>query len=282
MRILITGHKGQLGRLLCQALKDHDLALADLPEVDITDPDQIVRAIAAFRPGLVLHVAALTDTAGCQRNPDLAYRVNALGTRNVALGCQQAGAALLYISTNEVFDGRKGEPYLEWDPVNPLSVYARSKQAGEWYVQNLLQRFYIVRIAWLYSRGAASFVTKTLQWARSGQTLRIVTDEIATPTYGPDLAQAIARLVGQGAVQPLYGVYHLTNGGQCSRYEWAERILSLAGQAPGTIVPAVLADFPDAVPKPAQSVLRNFCGAQWGITLRPWEEALAEYFAGAD
>jgi dTDP-4-dehydrorhamnose reductase len=279
MRILLTGHKGQLGRALQQALDRHTLALADLPETDITNPGQIIQAIADLAPDLVVHPAAYTDTAGCQRDPDLAYRVNALGTRNVAWGCQRASAALLYISSNEVFDGRKGEPYLEWEPTNPLSVYARSKQAGEWYVQTLLERHYIVRIAWLYSRGAGSFITKTLQWARTNQALRIVTDEIATPTYAPDLAQAIAQLIEiRSGGQPAYGVYHFTNSGQCSRYDWARRILALAGLGAVPVTPALLADFPEAVPKPANSALRNFCGSELGIKLRPWEEALEEYF----
>ena len=274
MRILITGHKGQLGRALQQAFAGHDLALADLPETDITDPEAIGGAIAKFRPDLVLHPAAYTDTTGCQRDPDLAYRVNALGTRNVALGCQRAGAALLYISTNEVFDGRKSEPYLEWEPVGPLSVYARSKQAGEWYVQSLLERFYIVRIAWLYGGGPSSFVSKTLEWASKNKELRVVTDEVATPTYLPDLVAAIVALVRR----PVYGVYHFTNAGACSRYDWARRILALAGLTGVRVAPAALADFPDAVPKPAYSVLRNFCGADLGITLRPWEEGLEDYF----
>ena len=161
-------------------------------------PEAIAEAIADFRPDLVLHPAALTDTAGCQRDPDLAYRVNALGTRNVALGCQRAGAALLYISTNEVFDGRKAEPYLEWEPVGPLSVYARSKQAGEWYVQRLLERYYIVRIAWLYGGGAQLLRHQDagLGDARASE-LRVVTDEVATPTYVPDLVEAIVSLVRQ-------------------------------------------------------------------------------------
>lgn len=274
MRILITGHKGQLGRALQQAFAGHDLALADLPETDITDAAGTAALITGFRPDLVLHPAALTDTTACQRDPDLAYRVNALGTRNVALGCQRAGAALLYISTNEVFDGAKREPYLEWEPVGPISAYARSKQAGEWYVQSLLDRYYIVRIAWLYGGGPSSFVTKTLEWARKSNDLRVVTDEVATPTYLPDLVQAIAALVRQ----PVYGVYHLTNAGACSRYEWARRILALAGRGDVAVSPAVMADFPAAVPKPAYSVLRNFCGADLGITPRPWEEGLEEHF----
>ncbi len=274
MRILLTGYKGQLGRALHQALRDHTLALADLPETDITNPPQIIQAIADFRPDVVIHTAAYADTAGCQRDPDLAYRANTLGTRNVALGCQQAGAALLHISSNEVFDGRKGEPYLEWEATNPLSVYARSKQAGEWYVQSLLERFYIVRLAWLYSQGAASFVTKTLQWVQTSEELQVVTDEIATPTYAPDLVQAIVKLINQ----PIYGIYHLTNSGQCSRYEWAQRILTLAGLGHVTIAPALLADLPEAVPKPVNSALRNFIGAELGITLRPWQDALEEYF----
>ncbi len=274
MRIFLTGHKGQLGRALHRAFSEHDLAVADLPEADITDAASTIQAIADFRPDLVLHPAALTDTTLCQRDPDLAYRVNALGTRNVALGCQRAGATLLLISTNEVFDGRKAEPYLEWDATNALSVYAQSKLAGEWYVQRLLQRYYIVRIAWLYGNGPSSFVTKVLEWAKTSAELRVVTDEVATPTYVPDLVKAIVSLVRQ----PVYGVYHFTNGGSCSRLQWAERILALAGRSGVSVAPARLADFPLAVPKPAYSVLRNFCGQDLGITLRPWEEALQDYF----
>jgi len=178
---------------------------------------------------------------------------------------------MLYISTNEVFDGQKTEPYLEWEQPNPLNVYARSKLAGEWYVQMLLERFYIVRIAWLYSRGAPSFVTKILQAAEEQQEPRVVTDEVATPTYAPDLAAAIAALIRQ----PVYGIYHFTNADQCSRYEWALKILEFAGrQVP--VHPVTMSEFPGATVKPPYSVLRNFCGAALGITLRPWEEALAE------
>jgi dTDP-4-dehydrorhamnose reductase len=274
MRIFITGHKGQLGRALHQAFLDHDLALADLPETDVTDAAQTIQAIADFRPDLVLHPAAFTDTVACQRDPDLAYRVNALGARNVALGCQRVGAALLYISTNEVFDGLKTEPYLEWDAPHALSVYAQSKLAGEWYVRSLLQRYYVVRIAWLYGNGPSSFVNKVLQWAQTSRELRIVADEVATPTYVPDLVTAIVDLVRQ----PIYGVYHFTNSGSCSRLEWARRILALSGRAGVSVVPAQMAELPLATPKPAYSVLRNFCGRELGITLRPWDDALQEYF----
>jgi dTDP-4-dehydrorhamnose reductase len=252
MRIFITGHKGQLGRALHQAFLDHDLALADLPETDVTDAAQTIQAIADFRPDLVLHPAAFTDTVGCQR----------------------VGAALLYISTNEVFDGLKTEPYLEWDAPHALSVYAQSKLAGEWYVRSLLQRYYVVRIAWLYGNGPSSFVNKVLQWAQTSRELRIVADEVATPTYVPDLVTAIVDLVRQ----PIYGVYHFTNSGSCSRLEWARRILALSGRAGVSVVPAQMAELPLATPKPAYSVLRNFCGRELGITLRPWDDALQEYF----
>ena len=271
MRIFITGHKGQLGRALWRALAGETLLGVDLPELDITDAPSISQAIADFRPEVVLHPAAYTDTAGCERDPDLAYRVNALGTRNVALACQRVGAVLLYISTNEVFDGRKSEPYLEWEQPNPLNVYARSKLAGEWYVQMLLERFYIVRIAWLYSREAPSFVTKILQAAQEQPELSVVTDEVATPTYAPDLAAAIAALIRQ----PIYGLYHFTNAGQCSRYEWALKILELAGRHV-PVRPVATREYPGATLKPPYSVLRNFCGAALGIALRPWEEALEE------
>ena len=149
MRVLITGGEGQLGRDLRSALAEHEVQSTDLPELDVTDPSAVLDAISSFRPEVVIHAAALTDTVRCETEPDLAYTVNALGARNVALACQRADAAMLYISTNEVFDGAQREPYLEFDEPNPLNVYARSKLAGERFVQTLLPRHYVVRTAWL-------------------------------------------------------------------------------------------------------------------------------------
>ena len=275
MRIFITGHKGQLGSALQQAFAGHDLALADLPETDITDASAIAGAIGAFRPDLVLHPAALTDTARCQREPDLAYRVNALGTRNVALGCQRAGAPLLYISTNEVFDGRKTEPYLEFDAANPINAYGRSKLAGETVVRDLLTRFYIVRTAWLYGQEGNHFVSKIIHRADKEGRLRVVADEVGSPTYTQDLASGVRRLVQTGA----FGVYHFVNDGVASRYDLARQIMQLCGRGHVPVEPITLAEFSRPSTPPPYTPLRNFCGAALGITFRPWQAALAEYLS---
>ncbi len=275
MRILITGAKGQLGRVLMRRLAPHTLLGIDLPEVDLTDLAAARSNLAAFRPELVIHAAAYTDVDGAARNPDLAYRVNALGTRNVTVAAETVGAAVLAISTNEVFDGAKAEPYLEFDPVNPINPYARSKLAAEQFIRELTTRFYIVRTAWLYGLGGNNFVKKILTRADSDGRLRVVTDEVSSPTYAEDLVSAIEQLMLTGA----YGTYHFTNEGACSRFEFAQEILKQTGRGHIPIEPIVLADYPRPSTPPPYAPLRNFCGAQIGITLRPWRDALADYLA---
>lgn len=275
MRIAITGSAGQLGQALQEVLSGEELLLIDLPEHDITNYAKLYRLVVDFQPQVVIHAAAFTDVDGCELKPEVAYRVNALGTQNIALACQSCDAAMVYISTDYVFDGTKNEPYWEWDRPNPQSVYARSKLAGEYYTQTLLRKFYIVRTAWLYSRTGMNFVKKVLQLADQHDKLYFVTDEVGSPTYAPDLAEALRKLIAY----PLYGIYHLTNTGVCSRYEWAKAILELAGRPDYPLFPTQGYTRPAKVP--AYCELRNFCAAtQLGITLRPWREALADYFHG--
>jgi dTDP-4-dehydrorhamnose reductase len=273
MRIFITGCKGQLGRALYAALAEHTLAGCDLPELDIADRSAIGAAIADFGPDVVIHTAAWTDVDGCAREPERAYRVNALGTQNVALACAACGAAMAHISTNEVFDGTATEPYREWDPPHPTNPYARSKAAGEWFVRHLLCRFYVARTAWLYASGGRNFPHRMVQLADERGTLRVVTDEVGNPTYAPDLASAIAALVQTGA----YGVYHLTNAGYCSRYDFAREILRISEREHVPIEPITLDDFQRASTPPRFAPLANTAAAALDIELRPWQEALKEF-----
>jgi len=275
MRIFITGCKGQLGRALYAALEGETLSGCDLPDLDITDREPITAAIVDFRPDVVIHAAAWTHVDGCARDPERAYRVNALGTQNVALACAQAGAAMVYISTNEVFDGEAREPYREWDPIRPINPYGRSKAAGEWFVRHLLTRFYIVRTAWLYAPGGRNFPHRIVQLADERGTLRVVTDEVGNPTYAPDLAAALADLIRTEA----YGVYHLTNSGYCSRYEFAREILRLTGREHVSVEPITLDQFRRDSTPPRFAPLANTAGAALGIVLRPWQEALTEFLA---
>lgn len=273
-RIAITGHLGQLGRSLQSVLANRTLLLLDLPESDITDP-AIVDRIADFEPDVVIHPAGYTNVDRAEQEPELAYRVNSWGTRNVALACQRTGAAMVYVSTNEVFDGTAHNPYHEWDGVNPTSVYARSKAAGERVVRSLLQEFYIVRVAWLFAPGGSNFVSKIIAAADKHGALRVVDDEFGNPTYAPDAAVAIRRLIATDH----YGIYHFTNSGFCSRYEFAREILRLAGRETVDVAPIPSSEWPRAATPPLRAILANAAGSQLGITLRPWQEALRAYFA---
>lgn len=275
MRIVITGHKGQLGTALQNALSGAELLGLDLPEHDITDPPSIAEAIVEYQPNVVIHGAAMTNVDGCEQEPETAYRVNALGTQNIAIACGRCGAAMVHVSTNDVFDGKLGRPYYEWDTPSPQSVYAHSKAAAEFYVRTLLNRFYIVRTSWLYAREGENFVTKIIRAADKYGQLRVVTDEVATPTYAPDLAEAISQLIHTGH----YGIFHFANSGTCSRYEWARRLLELSGRGNIPIEPITADQWQRAAPPPLYAPILNFAGAALGITLRPWEEALQDYFA---
>ena len=275
MRIVITGHRGQLGTALQNALSGAELLGLDLPEHDITDPLSISETIIEFRPNVVIHGAAMTNVDGCEREPETAYRVNTLGTQSIAVACEQCGAALVHVSTNDIFDGKLGRPYYEWDTPSPQSVYAHSKAAAEFYVRTLLNRFYIVRTSWLYARGGENFITKIIRAADTHGQLRVVTDEVATPTYAPDLARAISQLIRTGH----FGIYHLTNSGSCSRYEWAKRILELSGRSEIPVEPITADQWQRDAPPPLYAPIPNFVGAALGITLRPWDQALQDHFA---
>ncbi len=274
MRIVITGALGQLGTAMQAALAGADLILIDVPDWDITDPRQVSR-MADLKPEVVIHCAAMTDVDGCARNPDLAYRINTFGTQNVALACQRAGAAMVHISTNEVFDGTATEPYREFDSRRAINPYGASKLAAERVATRLLTKLYVVRISWLFARGRPNFVSKMVDLADKHGQLRVVTDEVANPTYAPDLAAAVARLIQTEH----YGVYHLVNEGYCSRYEFAVEIMKQSGREHVPVLPITSDQLQRPSTPPPFAPLRNTFGAALGITLRPWQEALADYFS---
>ena len=254
-------------------MSEDTLTGCDLPELDITDREAIRQAIVDFGPHVVIHAAAWTNVDGCAREPDKAFLANAIGTQNVALACAACDAAMVFVSTNEVFDGKATQPYREWDTPQPINPYGHSKAAGEWFVRHLLHRFYIARTAWLYASGGRNFPHRIMQLADERGTLQVVADEIGNPTYTPDLASAIAALVKTEA----YGAYHLTNSGSCSRYDFAREILRLTGRNQIPVEPITQSDFERASVPPAFAPLANTAAAAVGIRLRPWQEALAEF-----
>lgn len=271
MRVVITGAGGQLGRSLQEVFAGEDIIPLKKADLDIRK-DEAIERLVALRPDLVLHAAAMTDVDGCELDPAAAMEINGEGTRRVAEACEEGGAVLVYISTDYVFDGQRDEPYAEQDPSNPINVYGRSKLEGEKHVQALVVKHYIVRTAWLYGRGRENFVEKVIRRAREQPEMYMVTNEVGSPTYTPDLAQGIWRLVQHKQ----YGIFHLTNPGHCSRYEFAKEILQLAGKADYPLYPSKGYERP-AKPPP-HAILANNRAAALGITLRPWEEALAAYF----
>jgi dTDP-4-dehydrorhamnose reductase len=249
---------------------------ADRPEVDVTRPEQIETALAAARPEVVIHCAAMTDVDGAARDPALAFRVNGMGAQNVALACAKVGAALVYISTNEVFDGAAATPYFEFDPPRPINSYGRSKLAGEWFAARFAPRFYIVRTAWLSGPTGRNFVHRIQQLADERGQLQVVTDEIANPTFVGDLADAIVKLIQTGRS----GIYHLTNAGYCSRFDYAREILRLTGRGHVPVLSITRAQFKRASTPPEFTTLANTAAAALGIELRPWQEALSEFLQG--
>lgn len=275
MKIAITGSDGQLGRALQRVIDDsHDVIPLTHAKFDIRALSA-VSTLADLKPDVVIHTAAMTNVDASAREPVEAFRINAFGTQNVALACQRSGAALVYISTNEVFDGTKPAPYLEFDPPHPINAYGKSKLAGEWYAQHLVEKFYIVRTAWLYGRDGGKFPDKILAAAGQQPSLAVVQDEIGNPTFVPDLAFALTQLIATEQ----YGLYHLVNAGAVSRYEWAVEILRLAN-VPRPVRPISLSEYSRSSAPPPNGALENFAAAmQLGITLRPWQDALHDFFA---
>lgn len=278
MRILITGGDGQLGRALQRALAEHDVTALPHADLDVSDAARVSQAIAAAKPDAVVHCAALTDTARCEREPALAEAINARGTGYVAQAAAAHGAMLVAISTNEVFAGDASEPYAEDAVTNPVNAYGRSKAEGERLTIAAHAGAIIVRTSWLYGDGASNFVEKVRAAAAARRPLRFVDDEIATPTSATGLAEGIRAL---GEAHAPAGIYHLANEGTASRYEWAREILQLTGFGAAPIERVTTAELRaagyDGPVKPPYSVLANTRARALGIALPAWQDALAAH-----
>ena len=273
MRIVLTGADGQLGVELVPTLSVHGEVIGTtIADLDVTDHDCADR-IATLAPDWVVHAAAATDVDGCEREAERGMAVNAEGTRRVAEGCRRAGAGLVYLSTDYVFDGRKGAPYTEGDAPAPLNAYGRSKLEGERAVRSLASRWLIVRTAWLYGTHGKNFVKTILEKVKAREALRVVDDQVGSPTYAADLAGAVALLLSRGRT----GVFHVTNNGSCSWYDFALEILRLAGADSTCLSRITSEELNRPARRPAYSVLENSAWKAAGLPpLRPWPEALAD------
>jgi dTDP-4-dehydrorhamnose reductase len=290
LRILVIGAAGQLGHDLLKTFSpDHEVVGADIPgtgtghDVDITDPESVNSLIVDVRPDLVINSAAFTNVDGCEAQKELCWSVNADGAGNIARACagleaEEYGAigkipvVMIHISTDYVFDGSKDEAYTENDPDAPLGEYGRSKLAGEKQVmETLRQRCMIVRTAWLFGDNGANFVKTMLKLGRERDQLKVVNDQTGSPTYAGHLAIAIKELVETRLNKP--GVYHMTNSGQCTWYDFAAEIFRLAG-VDIDLKPTTTAEFGAPAPRPAFSVLANTRAPE--IRLPDWHDGLIE------
>ena len=271
MRIFITGSDGQLGHELAQVLGSEELFLGREPDQDITHV-KILDQISSFRPQGVIHAAAYTDVDGCEKNRDLAHRVNAVGTHQVAQATEKSGAKMVYISTDYVFSGRKRKPYTETDTPSPINVYGQSKWEGEQFVQQTCSRHVILRTSWLYGRVGKNFVRTILNKSTQEAELRVVDDQVGCPTYAKDLAEVISVIMKQD----VYGLYHAAGQGTCSWFEFAEEILKLAGISKKVIAMGTQ-ELKRPARRPRYSVLSQKKLNGLGISLRNWKEALQEF-----
>lgn len=282
MKVLVTGGAGRLGGKLVEVLaaQGHAVTGADIVGEQVIRLDTgnfaaTRNVIADLKPDLVIHAAAWTDVDGCAREPEKAIAINGFGTQQVALAAAEVGAAVLYVSSNEVFDGKARQAYGEYDVTHPINPYGYSKWVGERALVNINPKHYIVRTSWLFAHGGKNFIQAVLANAAAGKRLRIVTDEVANPTYNDDLAAAIAKLVETER----YGIYHLVNEGSCSRHAFARYFLDKAGYKDMPVEKISVAEWPRASVPPTYASLHNLAGRQIGITLRPWQAAVDDFLA---
>ncbi|WP_183559711.1 dTDP-4-dehydrorhamnose reductase [Paenibacillus endophyticus] len=279
MKMIITGANGQLGRELTEwKTETADIIGFGRNELDITSLTACRNLFSIHRPDVVIHCAAYTAVDKAESEPDEAFRVNAAATRNVAVAAREVGAKLCYISTDYVFDGTGITPYFEYDRTNPQTVYGKSKLAGELAVQMLHDRFFIVRTSWVYGKYGNNFVKTMLKMAGERDQLKVVSDQVGSPTYTYDLAAFLLELVHTD----YFGVYHASNSGICSWYDFAIAIFedsAISIQAD----PCATADFPRPAPRPAYSVLDHTAIRSNGFQpLRPWREALNHYLKDSE
>ncbi|MEY2406641.1 MAG: dTDP-4-dehydrorhamnose reductase [Acidimicrobiaceae bacterium] len=270
MRVLITGAGGQVGRELvelCEAAGDEVIA-CDHVALDVGDRDAVLQAVLSTQPDAVVHAGAWTAVDACESDPDRAMRVNALGSRNVAEASRKAGAHLVYVSTDYVFDGTKPTPYDEWDRPSPASVYGRSKWAGEHEVAVVSGgEATVVRISWVCGEHGANMVKTALRLAADGVNPKFVDDQIGNPTIVSDLVPVLRRF----AVERRPGLFHVTNQGALSWFEFVREVYAAAGHDPDRVTPITTAELdpPRPAPRPANSVLDNAALRLAGIELLP-------------
>jgi len=280
MRCLVTGSEGMLGTELVEFLRrqNEEVVGWDLPKHDVTDVEKTINGIHQVGPDVVFHLAARTDVDGCEDDVAGATSVNFQGTWAVALGVEELSRKVVYVSTDYVFDGRSNRPYRESDKANPLSVYGRTKLMGENAITRTCRHHFIVRTSWLYGKHGRNFVDTIRQKSAQVPRIEVVGDQVGSPTFARDLCRPLWDL----ARSKYFGLYHVTNSGQCSWFELAQEVVKLTGSK-SEVVPIDTATAARRAPRPAYSVLENReFKRRFGKELRPWQEALRGYISGKD
>mgnify|MGYP001617263023 FL=1 len=281
MKILVTGARGMLGRYLVGMLSNLPVAgnvglevtATDIEQLDITHPQNTLRFVSGCKPDVIVNCAAFTNVDACETQVSGAFAVNAGGAKNVAMAGKEVGAKIVHISTDYVFDGSKMDSYCETDRPNPLSVYGKSKLEGELAIQEIADNYAILRTAWVFGPYRRNFVTAILERGKKDRKVSVVIDQHGSPTYTADLSQAVWNVISQD----VRGLYHFTNTGRCSRYDWAKKIFELTGEQV-SVLPVKTADYKRAAVVPQNSALN--CAKYLlatGHKIRPWQEALEEY-----
>ena len=278
MKIIVTGANGQLGRAVNEEYADSShiqLINTDVGELDITDVNKVLEFAREVKPDAIINCAAHTNVDACETQQDLAYKINAIGARNMAIAARETGARLMHISTDYVFEGNGTRPYTEFDKVNPISVYGETKLAGENFVRQFADRFYIVRTAWLYGEGK-NFARTMMRLSKEHEEIRVVNDQVGSPTSAVELARAIKYLLETEN----YGLFHGTCEGSCSWADFATEVLRLAGSKT-KIIPVTSEEYGAAANRPHYSILENYMlKLTEGYEFARWEDAIVEYMKG--
>ncbi len=275
MRVLVTGGAGQVGSRVAEHLPHHDVVVITRGELDITDRDAVEQVVGELAPDAIVNAAAMTNVDACERDPDAAFAVNALGVRWLALAAARVGAYVVHLSTDYVFDGAKAAPYDEWDAVNPLSEYGRSKLAGEREVEQHARSSAVVRTSGVFGARGSDLVSWAFGAYDRGELDGVLADQVGVPTYAPDLAALLARFV----VERRQGLYHATSGSEATtRHELIAVALRARGVDADGVAPIATADFERPAARPPYSVLDNRALRLAGLPpLRAWRDAVTEY-----
>ncbi len=274
MKVLITGANGQLGKDLVSILgQNAEVYGMNRNDLDVTNADLCTEIISSIKPDVIVHAAAYTAVDKAESDEDAAYKVNAIGSRNIAVVAEKIGSKVCYISTDYVFDGESSVPYREYDNTNPQGVYGKSKRAGEILIQTLCSKYFIVRTSWVYGLYGHNFVKTMIKVGSEKDSLKVVNDQTGSPTYTVDLSYFIQDLIKTEH----YGIYHASNTGVCSWFEFAKAIFEEAGMST-QVEPCTTDEFPRPAPRPKYSVMEHLAIRTNGFNdLRPWREALSDF-----